>query len=108
MLGPLLLSRPYRLREAPLTDFAEITALLADGAVGPALHLYTGPLLPASDAPGIVRLRRLVEGQLRVAVRTSGDPKLLAEWTATAWGGDDLWSAWSGSVLRSATDPDWA
>jgi hypothetical protein len=90
-LGPLLLSRPYRLRDAVLADFAEILAHLAAGDVAEALRAYRGPLLPRSEAPGIVRLRRLIEGQLRAGVRASGDPRLLAAWTESAWGAEDLW-----------------
>jgi hypothetical protein len=91
VLGPLLLSRPYRLREAVLADFAEITGHLADGDIAEALHAYAGPLLPRSEAPGIVRLRRLIEGQLRAGVRVSGDPRLLSAWTDSVWGAEDLW-----------------
>jgi hypothetical protein len=90
-LGPLLLSRPYRLRDAVLADFAEILAHLTAGDVAAALRAYPGPLLPRSEAPGIVRLRRLIEGQLRAGVRASGDPRMLAAWTESAWGGEDLW-----------------
>ncbi|MFG2038381.1 GAF domain-containing protein [Dactylosporangium sp. NPDC048998] len=90
-LGPLLVSRPYRLREPVLSDFAEISAHLAAGDVAAALRAYHGPLLPRSEAPGIVRLRRLVEGQLRAGVRASGDPRLLAAWTEASWGAEDLW-----------------
>ncbi|GAA2386792.1 GAF domain-containing protein [Dactylosporangium salmoneum] len=91
VLGPLLLSRPYRLREPVLSDFAEVPARLAEGDVAGALLAYRGPLLPRSDAPGIVRLRRLIEGQLRAGVRASRDAELLAAWTAAGWGAEDLW-----------------
>ncbi|WP_432831528.1 GAF domain-containing protein [Dactylosporangium sp. CA-092794] len=91
VLGPLLLSRPYRLREAVLADFTEVPARLAAGHAAAALRAYRGPLLPRSDAPGVARLRRLVEGQLRAGVRASGDPELLGAWTATSWGAEDLW-----------------
>nr|BFE65258.1 GAF domain-containing protein [Dactylosporangium thailandense] len=91
VLGPLLLSRPYRLRDAVTSDFAEIAECLAAGDVKSALRAYPGPLLPLSEAPGIVRLRRLIEGQLRAGVRASGDPAMLAAWTAAAWGAEDLW-----------------
>ncbi|WP_433051876.1 GAF domain-containing protein [Dactylosporangium sp. CS-033363] len=90
-LGPLLLSRPYRLADPVRADFAEIADLLAAGDVAGALRAYRGPLLPRSDAPGIVRLRRLIEGQLRAGVRASGDPRLLSAWTGAPWGAEDLW-----------------
>ncbi|GAA3202398.1 GAF domain-containing protein [Dactylosporangium siamense] len=91
ILGPLLSSRPYRLQEPVTADFQDVTALLRRGDVPAALRAYNGPLLPGSDAPGIVRLRRLVEGQLRAAVRASHDPALLDAWTRAPWGSDDLW-----------------
>ncbi|MET7417598.1 GAF domain-containing protein [Dactylosporangium sp. NPDC005555] len=91
ILGPLLSSRPYRLQEPVTGDFQDVTALLRRGDVPAAMRAYDGPLLPGSDAPGIVRLRRLVEGQLRAAVRASHDPALLDAWTRTPWGSDDLW-----------------
>ncbi|GAA4257906.1 hypothetical protein GCM10022255_076530 [Dactylosporangium darangshiense] len=90
-LGPLLLSRPYRLRDAVHSDFAEIAEHLGRGDVTAALRTYRGPLLPRSDAPGVVRLRRLIEGQLRAGVRASADPALLAAWTEASWGAEDLW-----------------
>ncbi|WP_238015210.1 transcriptional regulator [Dactylosporangium sp. AC04546] len=92
LVGPALLdSRPYRIREIVSADFQGVLDRLARGDAGGALAAYRGPLLPASEAPGIVRLRRLVEGQLRAGVRAAGDPALLTAWTGSSWGGDDLW-----------------
>ncbi|MEV4509497.1 GAF domain-containing protein [Dactylosporangium sp. NPDC049525] len=91
ILGPLLSSRPYRLQEPVTADFQDVAALLRRGEVAAALRVYSGPLLPGSDAPGIVRLRRLVESQLRAAVRASHDPALLEDWTRSSWGAEDLW-----------------
>ncbi|MET7748827.1 GAF domain-containing protein [Micromonospora sp. NPDC005367] len=93
-LGPELLdSRPYRLRGTVRADFRSVTALLDRGDPAGALDAYTGPLLPASDAPGVARLRRFIDGQLRAAVLATADPALLAAWTATPAGTDDL-AAW--------------
>ncbi|RQW82808.1 GAF domain-containing protein, partial [Micromonospora globispora] len=83
-LGPELLdSRPYRLRGSVRADFRTVTDLLERGDPAGALQAYQGPLLPGSDAPGVARLRRLVDGQLRAAVLAAADPALLAAWTAT-------------------------
>jgi hypothetical protein len=91
ILGPTLLdSRPYRLRSAVDADFVAVTHLLEQGRVADALDAYAGPLLPASDAPGVARLRRLLDGQLRAAVLASREPALLDRWTRSPWGGDDL------------------
>jgi hypothetical protein len=107
-LGPELLdSRPYRLRVELDADFAAVTRLLERGRVAEALDAYAGPLLPSSDAPGVVRLRRLVEGQLRAAVLASADRILMRTWLHAPYGADDLemWEAYarllpSGSPIR--------
>lgn len=95
-LGPELLdSRPYRLRMTVHADFRTVIERLDLGDLAGALEAYPGPLLPGSDAPGVVRLRRLIDGQLRAAVLASADPALLAAWTAAPAGADDLagWEA---------------
>ncbi|MEU2987325.1 transcriptional regulator [Micromonospora aurantiaca] len=103
VLGEELLdSRPYRLRPAVRADFRTVTELLERGDPAAALRAYPGPLLPLSDAPGVARLRRLVDGQLRAAVLAGADPGLLAAWTATAAGSDDL-AAWQ--ALARALPP---
>ncbi|MCA2215576.1 GAF domain-containing protein [Jidongwangia harbinensis] len=91
ILSPDLLdSRPYRLRAEVEADFRTVPRLLERGRVGEALAAYPGPLLPGSDAPGVARLRRLIDGQLRAAVRASADPALLQTWVRSPWGADDL------------------
>ncbi|MFJ3765780.1 GAF domain-containing protein [Streptomyces sp. NPDC090082] len=58
LLGPDVLgSRPYRLAGVVDADFATVDRRLASGAVAAAAGEYAGPLLPASAAPGVVRLR---------------------------------------------------
>jgi hypothetical protein len=95
VLGPALLgSRPYALLCPVRTDFAEVSALLAEGRVAQALARYPGPLLPRSDAPVVVEHRRCLEQQLRGAVLGSGDPTLLRRWVDAEWGADDI-PAWS-------------
>ncbi|PWU48271.1 diguanylate cyclase, partial [Micromonospora globispora] len=75
-LGPELLdSRPYRLRGSVRADFRTVTDLLERGDPAGALQAYQGPLLPGSDAPGVARLRRLVDGQLRAAVLAARTPR---------------------------------
>jgi hypothetical protein len=102
-LGPELLdSRPYRLRGTVHADFRTVTELLDRGDPAGALQAYGGPLLPGSDAPGVTRLRRLIDGQLRAAVLATADPALIAAWTATPAGADDL-TAWQ--ALARALPP---
>ncbi|MFI7356423.1 GAF domain-containing protein [Streptomyces avidinii] len=104
LLGPSApLSRPYR-TAAPLdADFTALTRQLATGAVSAALHRYPGPLLPASTAPGIVRLRRRIEDQARAAVIARADAGLLTDWVCGPWGADDP-EAWR--ALAAALPPE--
>jgi hypothetical protein len=98
VLGPELLdSRPYRLRAEVDADFLTVTRLLERGLVAEALAAYTGPLLPSSDAPGVARLRGLIDSRLRAAVLDRADPTLLQTWVNSPWGTDDLqmWEAYA-------------
>ena len=91
----LLASRPYRLVAEVTADWLAVEAHLAAGAVAAAMRVYRGPLLPASTAPGVVRLRENIEASLREAVLDSREPDLMSTWTRSAWGADDydMWRA---------------
>jgi hypothetical protein len=91
----LLKSRPYRLVAEVTADWLAVEAHLAAGDVAAAVRAYRGPLLPASSAPGVVRLRENIEASLRQAVLDSGEPDLMSTWTRSAWGADDydMWQA---------------
>lgn len=67
-----LQSRPYRL-SAPL-DLDALTTMtaLTAGDRTAALDMYAGPLLPASEAPGIRSLRQHVSAVLREALLADG------------------------------------
>lgn len=101
LLGPLLLSRPYRLGSAVDTDAALVAASLGAADVRGALAVYRGPLLPASEAPGVVRLRRRLEDRLRQALLLERDPELLRDWASAAWGEDDL-EVWEALLATSS------
>ncbi|MFE9630928.1 GAF domain-containing protein [Streptomyces sp. NPDC006463] len=104
LLGPVApLSRPYRTAGPLDADFTALTRHLAAGAVSAALHHYPGPLLPASAAPGIVRLRRRIEDQARAAVIARADTGLLTDWVCSPWGADDR-EAWR--ALAAALPPE--
>ncbi|MFJ2443906.1 GAF domain-containing protein [Streptomyces sp. NPDC087658] len=91
VLGPgLLRSRPYRLAVTADPDFAAVDRHLASGAVTAAMSAYAGPLLPSSQAPAVVRMRRRLADQMRAALIARGDPGLLADWVYSPWGEDDL------------------
>ncbi|MGW7265407.1 GAF domain-containing protein [Streptomyces sp. NPDC054842] len=91
LLGPgVLASRPYRLTMPVESDVAVVERRLGTGAVAAATSAYTGPLLPASQAPAVVRVRRRLADGLRAALVACRDPDLLAEWAHAPWGEDDL------------------
>ena len=91
----LLASRPYRLAAEVTADWLAVEAQLAAGAVGSALRLYRGPLMPASTAPGVVRLREYIEASLRQAVLTQPRARPDVDVDPLAWGADDyeMWTA---------------
>ena len=66
-------SRPYRIGLPFSADFVEIDTALREGRLREALEMYRGPLLEASQAPGIVEARVHLEEALREAVLMSGD-----------------------------------
>jgi hypothetical protein len=98
----LLASRPYRLVAEVTADWLAVEAHLAAGAVAAAMRVYRGPLLPASTAPGVVRLREYIEASLRQAVLDSHEPDLMSTWTRSAWGADDydMWRAQFDALSR--------
>ncbi|MFE9438797.1 GAF domain-containing protein [Streptomyces sp. NPDC006602] len=91
LLGPgLLASRPYRLTVPVESDVAVVERRLETGAVTAAATAYAGPLLPGSQAPSVVRLRRRLADGLRTALVARRDPDLLADWAHAPWGEDDI------------------
>ncbi|MGW7540375.1 GAF domain-containing protein [Streptomyces sp. NPDC054770] len=91
LLGPgLLASRPYRLTAPVESDATVVERRLEAGAVTAAAGAYTGPLLPGSQAPAVVRLRRRLADGLRAALIGCQDPDLLADWAHAPWGEDDV------------------
>ncbi|MEV6752694.1 GAF domain-containing protein [Streptomyces sp. NPDC051214] len=105
LLGPeLLRSRPYRLSVPVESDVDAVERRLGSGAVTAAAAAYAGPLLPASQAPAVARLRRRLAGQLRAALIARADPDLLADWVHTPWGEDDL-AAWRALAQVRSTPP---
>ncbi|MGW7257727.1 GAF domain-containing protein [Streptomyces sp. NPDC054834] len=91
LLGPgLLASRPYRLTAPVESDVTVVERRLRAGSVTAAAAAYAGPLLPASQAPAVVRLRRRLTDGLRAALIGRRDPDLLADWAHAPWGEEDL------------------
>lgn len=86
-------SRPYRLSGDLAGDWHLVRASLVAGDLASALRRYVGPLLPHSQAPGVVSMRAEIEGELRHALLDSRRADLLASWTRSSWGSDD-YEAW--------------
>jgi hypothetical protein len=97
-----VISRPYRLKVSCRADFLELEKLMQEGRVREALALYHGPLLPASDAEGVVEARHMLEAGLRRAVLASGDVEALMDLANRL--GDDL-EVWE-AALRAMPDTD--
>lgn len=100
----LLRSRPYRLAAPVESDVDAVERRLGTGAVTAAAAAYAGPLLPASQAPAVARLRRRLADQLRAALIARRDPDLLADWVHAPWGEDDL-AVWRALAQVRATPP---
>jgi hypothetical protein len=99
LLGPWIDTELYRITIDVDFDVAHIQGLLDRGAVREAAERYGGPLLPHSDAPGIVRERDALDGWLRKAVMTADDVEALWAWAQSPSGRVDL-TAWT-RLLRN-------
>ncbi|WP_345436867.1 transcriptional regulator [Actinoallomurus vinaceus] len=74
-LGGALTQRHYMLTEPIACDATAVLDALARGDTATAVRRYTGPLLPGSEAPGIVRWREYLEVAVRKAVLASPVPE---------------------------------
>ena len=90
LLGPWIDTERYRLTCDVETDVRRVEGLLRAGEVREAAEAYPGPLLPDSEAPGIVDAREQLDAWLRQAVMTSGDIDALWAWVNGPTGRDDL------------------
>ncbi|MFT4084044.1 MAG: transcriptional regulator [Nocardioides sp.] len=96
--GLTLAGRPYRLDAGLRSDVTELRQRLALGDVAGALDLYRGDLLPASDAPGVRRLRDRLRTDLRHRLIGAGDPEMLLRFGETEHGRLD-WEIWQAAYL---------
>ncbi|GAA1451264.1 hypothetical protein GCM10009618_05390 [Nesterenkonia lacusekhoensis] len=70
--GLQVLSRPYRLSAAPEVDVLRCARALTAGDRSSALDLYGGPVLPLSEAPGVLHIRHRLSVLLRESVLSDG------------------------------------
>ncbi len=82
-------SRPYRLTAELETDAQHVLSLLDRGAHRVALAAYPGPVLPDSDAPGVIDLRASVRGAIRESLLAEAGVDVLLAYADTADGADD-------------------
>jgi hypothetical protein len=99
LLGPWIDTECYRLTCDVESDVRRVEGLLNAGSVREAAETYSGPLLPGSEAPGVVRERERLDAWLRQAVLTAEDPDALWAWVHTPGGEDDL-GAWKRLLTR--------
>jgi len=93
LIGPWIETDRYRLTCDVESDVRRVEALLHAGAVREAAEAYPGPLLPTSEAPGVVEAREQLDAWLRQAVMRAGDAEALWAWVNGPTGRDDL-GAW--------------
>jgi transcriptional regulator of acetoin/glycerol metabolism len=84
-LAPSLVpsSRPYKLPRPLELDAHRVLAFLERGAHRVALAAYSGPVLPTSQAPGIVALRQEVSSALRESLLTDAAVDTLLAYART-------------------------
>jgi hypothetical protein len=74
-------------------DFLVVQRLLRAGRPREAAERYRAPMLPRSEAPGIVHDRTELDAWVRSAVMTAGDREALWAWLESESGADDV-PAW--------------
>jgi len=93
LLGDCIEPEHYRLKYTVASDVSQVCGLLHRGDVHEAAMRYAGPLLPRSDAPGVVSERQALEHWMRQSVMSAGDEDALWAWLQTEGGREDL-PAW--------------
>ncbi len=82
-------SRPYRLAAEVAVDAQQVLTHLGRGAHRAALNSYRGEVLPRSEAPAIIDLRRSVGALLRAAILTDAGPDVLLQYLQLPEARDD-------------------
>jgi hypothetical protein len=89
LIGPWLAAGRDRLSLSIEADFLNVQALLRAGDPRRAAERYPGPLLPRSEAPGVVELREELDAWVRRAVIATEDREALWAWLESSSGRDD-------------------
>jgi len=85
----LIGSRPYRLTQRLHSDVQQVRGMLAQGNRPAAVRLCRGPVLPGSQAPGVVELRAELWSEIRTSLLRAPDAQLLLECVELPQGRDD-------------------
>jgi hypothetical protein len=88
-LAPWIYTERNRVKLEIDADFLVVGRLLRAGRVREAARLYSAPLLPRSEAPGVVEARNQLDAWVRSAVMTYGDEEALWTWLGSDSGADD-------------------
>jgi hypothetical protein len=89
LMGPWLGAGRDRITLSIDADFLAVQAHLRAGDPRRAAEQYPGPLLPRSEAPGVVELREELDAWVRRAVLSAEDREALWAWLETSSGRDD-------------------
>lgn len=89
LIGPWLKASRDRLTLEIEADFLAVQDLLRAGQPRRAAEQYPGPLLPRSEAPGVVELREELDAFVRRAVMATEDREALWAWLDSSSGRDD-------------------
>jgi hypothetical protein len=89
LIGPCLAAARDRVTVSIEADFLTVQSLLRSGDARQAAERYPGPLLPRSEAPGVVELREELDAWVRRAALASDDRETLWAWLDTSSGRDD-------------------
>lgn len=82
LVGSALLgSRPYRLCQPLDTDIDEVRRHLAEGSYRQAVNVYEGPVLPRSEAPGVIEARDELQAEMCEVLAAKADPRVLLAWS---------------------------
>jgi len=100
-IGLTIQTQPYRLETPVQADSIALETALSGGHLRDAVALYRGPLLPMSNAPGIVELRNGLEAALEATVLAATDTKAL--WELAQWMPFNL-ELWEALELRLPLD----
>jgi hypothetical protein len=92
----------YEVSMSLRSDVQQLKQALTNGDAQTAAGLYRGPLLPASNAPGVMRERNILDESVKRAALASQDPELILALTYTHEEDLEVWEA----ALTTVTPTD--